>query len=341
MSRIELKYQVTPELYLKGDAYFAMTPSVMMAGGGLHANAEIGSLHAWADFTADFLVRWEPFHYDARIHVGIGAKWKCFHTTASTDLHIWGPEFSGTASVDWFIFSFDVKFGPHTPNIPLPIPVAKFKKSFLQIDKDEDSKNAILGIVAGSGVIGELNDQPIVTPAELVIGISSRIPIQSARLGADSAGITKTDLGVAPAGIADLGKSELRVSVKEVSGGAVAKKFVAMPVKSGFPPALWGKKLMTGQNEKPIQAVGGLELRPSKPPMVGASAEKTVGDLQFKHPRRYFQLVPALLVNTAPTPQELPIADLQSLGLDDTSDLIWVKPVAGAGTAAVKQERLA
>lgn len=330
VSRIELKYQVTPNIYLKGDAYFAMTPALMMAGGGLHANIQIDSLHAWADFTADFLVRWEPFHYDARIHIGIGARWKCFHTSASADLHIWGPDFSGKASVDWFVFSFDVEFGPETRHVPAPITTEKFNKSFLQIEPARQSQDDILGIVATGGVNEQINGQSVVTAAELVIAISSRVPVQGVSLGNDPVSVNKASIGVAPANISELGESELSISIREIDGGLVSSHFKAEPVYSAFPPALWGRTMLTDPNARLIQCVSGIQLMPAAPPHVGTTVGKQVKNLQNPSPVSQLdvEFFPQTFTDSDLIASTLPIADLSILGLDP-SELTWVKPIAG------------
>lgn len=321
---VELKYQVTPDVYLKGDAYFALTPSIMMAGGGLHADVTTGALHAWADLSVDFWVEWEPFHYDARVHVGIGAQWKCFHTSASADLHIWGPDFSGTAKVDWWIFSFDVAFGPQTPVVPLPITMEKFKKSFLGIDGTPDSANATLGVVLAGGVIGDAQGRPVVAPADLVVGTSSRIPANAVKLGASDVAIKVPQLGVTPAAVTALGLSRHAVVVMREETDAAGKKslvdvsakFAAEALETGFPAALWGPRRQADRNARPISAVSELRLRAAIPPTAGQTTKMRVGDLQYERTLRASREAFMETRTIGPVPTALPSADLTALGLD-------------------------
>ena len=60
--RLGLNWQVTPELTITGDLYFALTSSAVMAGGGLSAVWQSGPIRAWFDVEADFLLVFEPFH---------------------------------------------------------------------------------------------------------------------------------------------------------------------------------------------------------------------------------------------------------------------------------------
>jgi hypothetical protein len=335
--RVELKYQVSPEVYLKGDAYFALTPSIMMAGGGLHANATIGSLQAWADLSVDFWVAWEPFHYDATVHVGIGAQWKCFHTTAAADLHIWGPEFSGTAHVEWSIFSFDVVFGPHTPAVPLPISIEKFKKSFLGVDGAPGSANAILGIVAAEGVVGDAKGVAVVAPAQLVVGTSSRVPAMAVELGGVDLGIEAPALGITPAWKTALDASLHSITVTRETVDAagnkahadVSSEFSATPLETGFPTALWGPRMQPDANARPISAVSEVRLTPKTPPVAGESRTMRVGALAYESTLEALRENLTATLTAGPVPTALPAADLKALGLDAPS-LVYAALDSGA-----------
>ena len=302
--RIELKYQVTPDVYIKGDGYFALTPSVMMVGGGIHAQINIDSLHAWADLSVDFVVGWEPFHYDAMVHIGIGAQWKCFHTSASADLHIWGPKFSGHANVDWSVFSFDVEFGPGAETLPFPISLAKFKSSFLDIKtaharaSDEEkqlaqqSSNDILGLVVASGVVGSSGGNNIVTGHELVLTLSTRIPATEAvtQLASDDmpvSGITASQLGIQPMGGVALGPSKLSISVSLDDVVTDKIHFTVTPITTQVPAALWSTAYHVDKNAPPIPAITALELTPAEPPVPGKSAFKSAASMRNQTPDRH------------------------------------------------------
>ena len=52
------------------------------------------------------------------------------------DLHIWGPEFGGTARIKVFLFSFTIKFGDQGSQLPQAIPWSDFRGSFLPADDE-------------------------------------------------------------------------------------------------------------------------------------------------------------------------------------------------------------
>ncbi|MEM7060374.1 MAG: ribosomal protein L7/L12 [Pseudomonadota bacterium] len=330
--RVELKYAITDDVSLKGNAYFAMTPSVMMAGGGLHANAQIGSAHAWADFTVDFLVRWEPFHYDAWMHIGIGARYKCFHTTASADLHIWGPKFSGVASIDWAVFSFDVEFGPRTANLPLPISFKKFETSFLGYNGSQKSRDATLGIILSDGVIGQAGETPIVAPVALEFETSSRVPINTAFLGSTDLKVAKNArLGIAPVIGHSIGVSKHTITISR-GGVDVTKDFkIRKPVaKTKFPSALWGKSFSADPKAKPIDAVSGLTLLPVKPVKAGRSRLMKVSD-------EIYEVYPQTITAPAAAPGgDLVILSLRQTGSMKVPVIRLIRELTGLGLREAK-----
>ena len=59
--RLALNWQVSSELHIKADAYFALTGSAIMAGAHLQATWQSGALRAWFVAGADFLHSLEAF----------------------------------------------------------------------------------------------------------------------------------------------------------------------------------------------------------------------------------------------------------------------------------------
>ncbi|MEZ4466483.1 MAG: DUF6603 domain-containing protein [bacterium] len=70
--RLGFRWQLTGALVVKGESYFALTNSCVMAGLRFEASYDIGWLRAWFKAWADFLVSWDPFHYDISIGVSLG-----------------------------------------------------------------------------------------------------------------------------------------------------------------------------------------------------------------------------------------------------------------------------
>ncbi|HEY0037892.1 MAG TPA: DUF6603 domain-containing protein [Longimicrobium sp.] len=117
--RLGFNWAVSSTVSIKGTAYFALTSSCAMAGGGLEVLFQDGDLRAWFTAQADFLVSWHPFFYTARIAISIGASYRlnllvCHKTitvSLGADLSIWGPPTGGIVRIDLVVVSFSVSFG--------------------------------------------------------------------------------------------------------------------------------------------------------------------------------------------------------------------------------------
>jgi uncharacterized protein DUF6603 len=117
--RLGFNWAVSDVVSIKGEAYFALTTSCVMAGGGLEVLFNDGDLRAWFIAHADFLVSWHPFFYLAEISVSIGVSYRlsilgCHKTITaalSAHLNLWGPPTGGIVRVNLVVVSFTVRFG--------------------------------------------------------------------------------------------------------------------------------------------------------------------------------------------------------------------------------------
>lgn len=109
---------VVGDVSIKGGAYFALTPSAVMAGGSLEAVYKSGNLKAWFKAWADFLIMWKPFHFYITVGINVGASYTVkfiwtttFKVELGAELVLWGPPTAGKVTVKWWVISFTVKFG--------------------------------------------------------------------------------------------------------------------------------------------------------------------------------------------------------------------------------------
>jgi len=121
--RLGFHWSVSDAITIKGESYFALTNSCVMAGGRLEVNFQEDGIRVWFTEFADLLVSWDPFHYDVAIGVSIGASFSiqiCFlfgcatigvTVTIGADVHIIGPPLYGEAHVDLAVASVTVPFG--------------------------------------------------------------------------------------------------------------------------------------------------------------------------------------------------------------------------------------
>ena len=137
--RLGFHWNVDNHLTLKGTMYFALTPVCIMAGGSMSAVWQSGGIMAWFNLSADLLIFWKPYYYDitARADIGVSLSVKILfvhtHVTAhlSADMHIWGPDFSGTAHIHLWIVSFTLSFGASNKKNVDAVEWSDFKQSFL------------------------------------------------------------------------------------------------------------------------------------------------------------------------------------------------------------------
>ena len=117
--RVGFNWPMPGDVSISGEAYFALTPSAIMAGGGLAIVYSKDWLNAWFKAQMDAIVVWAPFHYLVNIEVSIGVSCRVhllFVTTTlkvelGAQLTVWGPKMGGSVHVNWYVVSFTVGFG--------------------------------------------------------------------------------------------------------------------------------------------------------------------------------------------------------------------------------------
>jgi hypothetical protein len=286
--RLALNWQVSPELHIKADAYFALTGSAIMAGGHLQATWESGNLRPWFVAGADFLLAWKPFHYDLELYVGMGVSYtfKAFgNQTLSVDLganlHLWGPPFSGTATVHWSIISFTVNFGEGAPHHLEKLDWGAFKSSFLPKPEQICSIAVQQGLIRHMPAEGKKHERWIVNPKEMVLSINSAIPFTHLKFGDQNAEEMAQNVAIAPMGVERNITSTCSIKIsrgtrKKPIGGTIGKDtFQVQPVWKAMPAGLWDKPNLTDDKKylKPPNLNGpqlvknllaGFEIRPKK-----------------------------------------------------------------------------
>ena len=119
LPRLGFNWAVSTTVAIKGEAYFALTSSCIMAGGGLEILFQDGDLRAWFTARIDVLVSWNPFFFQAQIAISVGVSYRldlgfCHKTISASigaDLSLWGPPTGGVVRIDLVVVSFSVRFG--------------------------------------------------------------------------------------------------------------------------------------------------------------------------------------------------------------------------------------
>lgn len=306
--RLGFQWRVNDEVFIKGSAYYALTPSAVMAGGRLEASYNSGSIQASFVAGADFLMSWKPFHYDARVYVEVAASVvvEFFGThhlsiSAGADLHVWGPEFAGTADVYVKVIGipieFAVEFGASSQGAPPKIDWSNFAGSFFPANPE----SSVCSLVATGGLQRTLgsgvDERWIVNAKELSITIDSLVPAtRRLRVAPDLAanhstelagGADPVQLGIEPMGVTAAALESTYVVQITLDGDDASDEFAFVPRTKRFPRALWNPAASPTSSvgvggADSIEALAGYELQPAKPPAPGATSLLRHGDLAYE-----------------------------------------------------------
>jgi hypothetical protein len=258
VSRVGFSWSLDSAVRISGSAYFALTPSAIMAGGSLDVRYHDGNLTAWFTAHADLLVNWSPFHFRAGIGVSVGVEYEVnllFTTTtlrleAGADLTLWGPPTGGTVTVRLWIITFTVAFGaPDSPNPPaldwngfqalLPAPAAG------------TTFTATSGLAAARGDNAARRPQPqapwSVRADGFALTVRNAVPSTKVLFGsaAQTPAISGSRVDIRPMRRTGLTVNQ-RVVLTRTGGGPAGELDLAASgwrtaaVRSNVPKALWG-----------------------------------------------------------------------------------------------------
>lgn len=253
--RIGFEWRVGSSLFVSGKMYVALTPAAIMAGAAFDAVWNSGNLSAQFSFLADFIIRWKPFQYDAQIGIGIRASFsintwwisKSFSLDLSANLHVWGPDFSGTADLHARVcgigVSYSIAFGNAEKQSPT-ISWSSFKTDFLP------PAEQIIQYSVTEGLIEEWKNPEtgeqlfLVNPGEISVSVDSMIPITSMEKGPDSLRLTHSSFSIPTIGKSGI-KTTLILSLKDANGTDRLENFHLVPKEKNLPRAVWNDSMET------------------------------------------------------------------------------------------------
>lgn len=268
-------------LIFSGGLYFALTPSCIMAGGGIDARYENGALKAWFYARADFIMYWRPFYYQIEITAGLGASYRVdclfvhhtFTIELAASLRLWGPEFSGKVHVKWWIISFTISFGEAEENLCY-LTWDEFLEQCLTSDEGRtDGSEEYASVSVASGLLDETEDEEeckasLVQSSEVKLLLHTQIPNQTIRIGCTERGAavcsSQTELYILPMGGSSLQcETVVQIEKKTAAGWRTEEKniFGISGQYEDLPAAMWGNKL--SENDTLIKgALTGILLEP-------------------------------------------------------------------------------
>lgn len=281
----------TGTMLIKGGMYFALCAHALMAGGLLEATYQSGGLSAWFKMGADFLVAWQPYHYEAAMYLDIGCSYtfQCFGTQHITidvgaDVNLRGPEFGGHAVIHLWIFSINVDFGNQGSAKPTAIDWAHFVKSFLP-----SAGLCTIAVVKGLVSKGVSADHlGIVNPKELCIITDTFIPSKEVICGSNIEGPEwDKHFGIGPMNISgeQLHSSQtIEITRKDDPAFKPKEHFKFTSITKKAPSGLWGTVLVPAVNDPRFieDAFSGLRIEPFHVPGSGSSITVDRDYIQFE-----------------------------------------------------------
>ena len=190
--KVGFTWSLDSKVSITGAAYFALTPSAIMAGGQLSVVFQDGDLKAWLTAWANMLIYWNPFHFAIDIGVSIGASYRLNlgFTTLTLEIELgasvklWGPKTGGTATIHWYVISFTIAFGAKETPDPPPLQWPQFQN---QLPPPDDMVKVVPGDGLAANGSADLNggDPWVVRPARFQFSTSSAVPNSVLKLGKD------------------------------------------------------------------------------------------------------------------------------------------------------------
>ena len=315
--RLRFHWQITPAFTVKGELYFALVPTAVMAGGSLKAtyvfestaNFSIGiagvslygKVEAWLTIGADFIISWQPYYYKADLHLSIGIRatfrgeaWfkigfikisksveKSFDLSVSAGLSLWGPEFAGIARVNWSVVSFEIRFGAQNTK-PSKLSWTEFKTAFLPADANICAAAIEDGLLTEATVSGKT--VAVVNPAELVINTHSAIPSKQGLRNTTNLTATgaNTSFGIGCMDVSSISSSTHKITVTKGSEDK-SDQFGYEPILKNAPEAMWGKSYSPDMNKgMKSNMLMGFRLKPKPKQQPSATEKKTVRSFGYQ-----------------------------------------------------------
>ena len=275
--RLSLEWQLSDSLSVKGSAYFALTASALMAGGCLEMKFQQDNVQAYFKLEANFLISWQPFYYEASISLEIRVSAKILLSTISIDisasLTVWGPPFSGIATLEISCISVTIRFGANTKPKPKPLSWQEFKTKLLPAPSE------ICSISIADGLIKKLGqgktEEWVMNAKELVLVMSSTIPATKTTIKKPYLDQNwNMNISMRPMDCASqYVQSSQGIEIKH-NDNNVNEEFIFIPILKQVPSGLWGEGFIP-DNPNGVQfienALSGFTVRPAIPPTAGKS----------------------------------------------------------------------
>lgn len=274
VSRLGFNWPVSSEVLIKGGAYFALTPSCIMAGGGLEAVYQSGNLRAWFTAYADFLIYWKPFYFTAGIGVDVGVSYHVHFLFVSTTLHfelgatvaLHGPPTGGIVHIHLWIISFSVPFGASDSAGDQQLGWSDFKAMLAQPRqsaalsaevqaRNTESQAELCHLTVSNGLLNQVQDSDgsvrwLVRADEFVFDATSAVPMTHLSVVGTTLQSQAGSLAIRPMRVASISSSVASLNIISEDGNPISWK-TPQPFTRALPQALWGVPVERPSNVDP------------------------------------------------------------------------------------------
>ncbi len=281
--RLAIVWNIDSHTNVKGEAYCALCPIAMMAGGSLQATWDCGIFSAWLYIEADFLIQWRPFYYQIDFNISLGVSFDLkilfvhihfsFHLGAS--LSIEGPPFHGHAHIDLSVISFDIDFGPSV-SPPSALSWTDFRSMLPGTPANDSTMSDLLAVKVTNGLKQDLTQQSgdglgaeaspswVVNGTEFCFNIQTSVPITTASTGQVSVTLppASVSVGILPMAVASA-TTTLDVVLTDSNGVLLsastdpASSIVVTPINTNMASAHWGISPAQSANDPTLNCTAG------------------------------------------------------------------------------------
>ncbi|PZG30773.1 hypothetical protein C1I98_30965, partial [Spongiactinospora gelatinilytica] len=183
-ARLGFDWDLTGSVTVSGSAYFAVTPSAVMLGGGLDVRFHSGMLRAWLTAKADALIQWRPFAFDigVSVRIGVQARIKIIFVTLTitieigASLRLYGPPTGGEATVHLWFIEFTIGFGAKRDTEDNLLDWGEFTQ-MLPPPGGLVRINPGAGLISDEGRVGGTGGAWLVSSAGFAFTVDSSVPI--------------------------------------------------------------------------------------------------------------------------------------------------------------------
>lgn len=260
--KVGYNWTASNALVIKGESYFALASSAIMAGAGFEASYRTSTV--WASLSAgvDVLVEWDPLFYDLSAYVKVSAGIDvricvivCARVRMSfsmgASVRVWGPKLQGRVKLELGPIDVTVTFGAGAKDEVLTIEWSEFVARFLVQDSpagEAMSLSPTRGQLAPDpGTTDDTDDGSAARPWRVLPEFALRFETRAASTRIDAVGassatnpspLVPSTIDVAPVGVTNV-TSTFRVTMVDAASDAVTGLEVENFVISRLPDAPW------------------------------------------------------------------------------------------------------